>query len=89
MTKLFFASFLFLGFQTAYSMENCHVVDDIEEQRFRGEITEVSVNESFKGCPESLLINKSFVANLFRVEETDKGTKCSYRTVNLGIACYK
>ncbi len=89
MTKFCFALFLFLGLTTAYSMENCHVIGDTEEQQFRGEITEVSINESYKGCPESLLLNKNFIASLFKVEETAKGVKCSFRTYTIGIACYK
>lgn len=70
---------------SAFAVENCKEV--IGQTAYNGKITQESNIISYGGCPDSVLVNDSFVARLARVKEKAGKVECSYSSKNVSFTC--
>ncbi len=60
-----------------------------EGTAYVGEVSQVSETKSFYDCPQSLLLNQKFVANLSKAvqDEVSGETTCTYVRNTLALIC--
>ena len=72
----------------AMALDNCTMFPVIGESRPAPQITEVSANESFGNCPESVLVRDEYVGRLMRVVRSEtEPTKCVYSLKTVAFSC--
>lgn len=69
----------------AAGVENCVTSD--EQTPYSGEITQESRDVGFNNCPESLLVNEKYVANLFSVKDAAGDSACGYKLGYVAFYC--
>lgn len=75
----------------SFAVENClnFPLIGTPASEYKGEISDVSSRLSFANCPDSVLVNDSFVARLTRVYSHNEEQKCVYSGRSVSFICEK
>lgn len=83
--KTLLASIALLASVNAFAVSEC--VNIISNTPYKGTISSESRELSYNDCPESVLVNDRFVAQLFMVQDSAGEATCGYKFAGASFVC--